>query len=62
MDIEQAQEMKKDLQVAVITQIRQYEKLTGLTITKAEMITYQDTRFFTTTVFLPPRHMKDKRI
>ena len=58
MHISKAKDMKKDLEVAIMVQIRQYEKLTGLRITKAEMMNLVDTRFFSTQVFMPPKAKK----
>lgn len=60
MDIDQAQELKKQLEIEIMKAIRGYEETTGLRVTKAEMINFEDTRFFTTTMFLPPKTRKDK--
>lgn len=54
----QAKEMKKDLEVAIMMQIKQYESLTGMKITEAKMIPFQDARFFSVSVWMPPKSTK----
>ncbi len=62
MDIEDAQQLNRQLQINIMKQLREYEEQTGLRITKAEMVDYQDTRFFSTHVFMPPKHMKKDNV
>ncbi len=58
MDIDQAKDLRRELEIRVMKIIRAYEEETGLRITKAEMTNFEDTRFFTTTIFMPPKTTK----
>lgn len=60
MEIARAQELKKDLEVQIMIKIRAYEEQTGLRITKAAMEYFTDTRFFITSVWMPPKTRKDE--
>ncbi len=60
MDVSEARALNKELQIRVMAMIRVYEEATGLRITKAEMVTFSDKRFFSTTVFMSPK-VKDFR-
>lgn len=55
MEIEKAKALNKTLQIDIMAKIREYEKQTGLRITKATMTEFAGTRYFTTTVFMPPK-------
>lgn len=52
MELKQAREKQKNLEVKVMKMIRAFEEETGCVISKARMETFADTRFFTTVVFL----------
>lgn len=58
MDIEQAQDAKRELEIVIMKMIREYEKATGLRITKANMEQFQDTRYFSMTAYMPPKTKK----
>ncbi len=55
MDIEKAKVLNKTLQIDIMAKIREYEKQTGLRITKAAMAEFSGTRYFTTVVYMPPK-------
>jgi len=59
--VEEARALNKKLQVSVMSQIREYERVTGMRITKAAMEYFEDTRYFTTTVFMPPKDMREEK-
>ncbi len=52
MDLKQARERQRTLEITVMRMIRGFEEETGCVITKAEMAEFSGTKFFTTTVFL----------
>ena len=52
MELKAARNRQKVLEATVMKMIRAFEKETGCVITKAEMVRFEDTRFFTTTAFL----------
>lgn len=52
MELKQARENQKNLEVKVMKMIRAFEEETGCVISKAEMETFANTRFFTTAVWL----------
>ena len=55
MDIDEAKDLKRQLEIDVMKMIHAFEAAAGLRITKAEMINFEDTRFFTSTAWLPPK-------
>ena len=59
MDIDRAKDLRRELEVNIMQMIRNYEKVTGLRITKAKMTTFANRRFFSTVVFMPPKTKKD---
>ena len=52
MELKQAREKQKDLEVTVMKMIRGFEEETGCIITEAKMAEFAGTKFFTTVVFL----------
>ncbi|KKL70757.1 hypothetical protein LCGC14_2101690 [marine sediment metagenome] len=52
MDLKQARERQRTLEITVMKMIRAFEEETGCVITKAEMMAFEDTKFFTMTVWL----------
>ena len=50
--MKQAREKQRTLEITVMKMIRAFEEETGCVITKAEMVEFTGTKFFTTTVFL----------
>ena len=61
MHIEEAKVLNKKLTIDIMVKIREYEKRTGLRITKAAMTEFAGTRYFTTTIFLPPKTTEEQQ-
>ena len=61
MKIEDARALNKKLQIDIMAKIREYEKQTSLRITKAAMTEFAGTRYFTTTIFLPPKTTEEQQ-
>ena len=59
MDIDDAKDLKRDLEIQIMIKIRAFEEQTGLRIAKAEMTDFTDTRFFITTVWMPSKTRKN---
>ncbi len=57
--VEQAKEMKRQLEIDILHRIRSYEEVTGMRVTKAELTMFQDTRFFAVSVWMPGPKRKD---
>ena len=52
MELKQARENQKTLEVKVMKMIRAFEKEMGCVISEAKMTTFADTRFFATMAYL----------
>ncbi len=52
MELKAAREAQRTLEIEVMKMIRDFEAGTGCVMTKASMEHFEDTRFFTTMVFL----------
>ena len=52
MDLKQARERQRTLEITVMKMIRAFEEETGCVITKAEMAEFSGTKYFMTTAFL----------
>ncbi len=59
MELKEAREGQKQLEIKVMQMIHKYEEETGCRVTKAAMEQFTDKRFFVTTVFLG-RELKKK--
>ncbi len=53
--VAQAKELKKTLEVVIMSKIHEYEEVTGLRVTKAGMSEFAGKRYFGTTIFMPPK-------
>ncbi len=58
--IAEGRELKRELEIQVMNIIKAYETHTTLRITKAEMVHFEDARFFNTHVIMQPISKRDK--
>ena len=60
MELKQARELHRSVEISIMKMIRNFEERTGCTITQASMQEYEDTRFFAMVVFLGRESKKGK--